>query len=264
MIKKFNIYFRAVPFLWAFFSAGCALTLPGVAVPGNLPVVATTPLPEAMKMPEHERLVYRITWLGLTAGELVAEVKGRVMWRGRPCYLIEVSARTLGMVAKFYPVEDHYRSYLDAEKFYSLRHEENRREGSYRKDAVTDFDHEAGKASFRNAVDKTEKTFDIPPGVQDNLTSAYIGRLMPLEPGQVYTFKVCNSEKVYDLFVSVSVRARVMGRLALHLTPFARLNGEDFREGRASGYVTDDEKKVPFLVVIKAPVFTRVTAVLQE
>ena len=264
MIKKFNIFFGAAPLLGALFFAGCALTQPGVVLPGKLPVITPAALPAAMKMPEHEHLVYRITWLGLTAGELVAEVKGRVTWHGRPCYLIEVTARTLGFVSKIYPVEDTYRSYLDAEKLYSLRHEENRREGSYRKDAVTDFDHEAGKAHFRNAVDKSEKIFDIPRGVQDNLTSAYIGRLMSLEPGQVYTFKVCNSEKVYDLFVSVSARTQVMGRSALHLTPFARLNGADFREGRASGYVTDDKKKIPFLVVIKAPVFTSVTAVLQE
>ncbi len=264
MIKKFNIFFSARLVLGMVFIAGCAATVPGVSVLGKLPVITTAALPAAMKMPEHERLVYRITWLGLTAGELVAEVKGRVTWRGRPCYLIEVTGRTVGFVARFYPVEDHYRSYFDAEKFYSMRHEENRREGNYRKNAVTDFDHEAGKARFRNAVDKSEKTFDIPPGIQDNLTAAYIGRLMPLEPGQVYAFKVCNSEKVYDLFVSVSVRAQVMGRSALHLTPFARINGTDFREGRASGYVTDDAKKTPFLVVIKAPVFTSVTAVLQE
>lgn len=264
MIKKFNIFFPVVPVLAAVFAAGCAVTVPGVSVLGKLPVITTSALPAAMKMPEHERLVYHITWLGLTAGELVAEVKGRVMWHGRSCYLIEVEAHTIGFVARFYPVEDHYRSYFDAEKLCSLRHEENRREGNYRKDAVTDFDHEAGKAYFRNAVDKTVKTFDIPPGIQDNLTSAYVGRLMPLEPGQVFTFKVCNSEKVYDLFVAVSVRAQVMGRPALHLTPFARINGTDFREGRASGYVTDDEKKIPFLVVIKAPIFTSVTAVLQE
>ena len=147
---------------------------------------------------------------------------------------------------------------------YSLRHEERRHEGGYVKDSITDFDHAAGKAHFRNAADGTEKTFDIPAGVQDSLTVAYMARLLPLAPGRVFTFKVCNSEKVYDLDVSATGRSRFLGRQVLHLVPFARLNGQEFREGRASGYVTDDEQKMPLEVVIKAPVFTSVTAALVE
>jgi hypothetical protein len=202
--------------------------------------------------------------MGITAGELVAEIKGKVDWKGRPCYLIEVTGRSSGFISTFYRVEDHYRSYFDAEKLYTLRHEEHRHEGAYHKDSVTDFDHDKGKAYFKNAADGTSKIFDVPPGVQDSLTAAYMGRLLPLTPGKLFTFKVCNSEKVYDLYVSISHRSRLYGRAVLHLVPFARINGDEFREGRASGYVTDDEKRIPVEVVIKAPVFTSVTARLVE
>lgn len=260
-IKKFSIFIIGIA---ATSFAGCAFT-PASPVKGIPPKIeALKGLPAREDFPEHERLVYRVKWMGITAGELVAEVKGKVDWKGRPCYLIEVTGRTSAFISAFYRVEDHYRSYFDAEKFYPLRFEEKRQEGGYRKDAVTDFDHEAGKAYFSNAADGTQKVFDIPSGVQDSLTAAYLGRLLPLAPGKIFTFKVCNSEKVYDLYVSITGSARLNGRAVLRIVPFARINGEEFREGRASGYVTDDVRRMPVEVVIKAPLFTSVTAKLVE
>jgi hypothetical protein len=263
-IKKFNIFLAGIAAASLVGVSGCAatLTVPSKNMPEEVVQVVGMPVREAL--PEHERLVYRVKWMGITAGELVAEIKGKVEWKGRSCYLIEVTGRSSGFISTFYRVEDHYRSYFDAEKFYPLRYEEYRHEGAYRKDAVTDFDHDAGKAYFRNAADNTEKVFDIPSGVQDSLTASYMGRLLPLTPGKVFTFKVCNSEKVYDLYVSISGRSQLHGQAVLHLVPFARINGEEFREGRASGYVTDDAKRIPVEFVVKAPVFTSVTARLVE
>ncbi len=264
MIKKFNIFF------WV--SALMALPLLASCVSGGVlkardillaaPSASAIDPSEKFTLPENERLVYQVKWLGITAGEFVIEIKGRTTWNGRECYLLEVNARTTGFVSSIYRVDDLYRSYLDVEKLYTLRHEERRHEGGYHKDAVTDFDHAAGKAHFRNAADGSEKTFDIPPGVQDSLTAAYVARLLPLAPGQVFTFKVCNSEKVYDLYLSVGARAQMKGRSVLHLVPFGKINGSDYREGRASGYVTDDALKIPLVLVVKAPVFTSVTATL--
>ena len=263
-IKKFSIFCITPALAGLLFLAGCAATnfVPYGGILPRIQAAAETPVAETL--PEHERLVYRVTWLGITAGELVAEIKGKVDWKGRSAYLIEVTGHTSDFISTFYRVDDLYRSYLDVEKLYSLRHEERRHEGKYQKDAVTDFDHEAGKAYFSNAADGTKKTFDIPAGVQDSLTVAYIARLLPLAPGKVFSFKVCNSEKVYDLYVSVPGQAKVNGRAVLRLVPFARINGAAFREGRASGYVTDDDTKIPLEVVIKAPVFTSVTAKLVQ
>ncbi len=272
MIKKFNIFlgriFTARPALIvlaaALALAGCASVPPVLPKGFTMQEAVTAPASSLKSFPDTERLVYRITWMGITAGELVCEIKGKVVWQGRLCYLLEVRGRTLGFVATFYKMDDVYRSYVDAEHLYPLRYEEHRHEGGYHKDAVTDLDHVAGKAWFRNAADHTEKTYDIPSGVQDNVSAAYLARLWPLEPGKVFTAKIASSEKVYDLYLSVSRREKVRGRPALHLVPFAWINGREFREGRASGYVSDDAQRTPFLVVIKAPVFTSVTAVLAE
>ena len=80
----------------------------------------------------------------------------------------------------------------------------------------------------------------------------------------MFHVKVCNSEKVYDLYISARGRSVIAGRRTFHLVPFAKINGDDIREGRGSGYVTDDAARLPLWVVIKGPVFTQVTAVLDS
>lgn len=250
------------------FMAGCAPGIKPLAFKEIPEVQVVTQVSSKAVLPEHEKLVYQVRWLGIMAGEIIAEIKGRVLWKGRPCYLIEVTARTRGFVSSIYRVDDLYRSYLDAETFYTLRHEEHRHEGGFHKDSVTDFDHDTGKAYFKNAVDGSSKTFAIPAAVQDTITASYVARLLALAPGKSFAFKVVNSEKVYDLFATVTGRSRMMhaGRSydVLHVVPFARINGAEAREGRASGFFTDDERKIPLVVTIKAPVFTKVTATLLE
>lgn len=268
MIKKFNIFLFVLTGVSLTFIVGCAsgVTLSALSKAEIQPAVAVN-IESSHTLPEYEKLVFEVKWLGIIAGEIVAEIKGRVIWQDRPCYLIEVTARTRGFVSSIYNVDDLYRSYLDAEKYFTLRYEERRQEGSYRKDAVTDFDHAKGKAYFSNAVDGSKKVYDIPYGVQDSVTAAYAARLLPLDVGKVFEFKVCNSEKVYDLYAAITGRQKIVHDRkimdTLHLVPFAKINGSEVREGRVSGFLTDDARKVPLRVVIKAPVFTQVTATLK-
>ena len=218
-------------------------------------------------LPEREKLTYRVKWIGIPAGEIVSEIKGFAEVRGRKAYVLEVTARTVGICSALYRIEDHYVSYLDVERLHILRQEVHRREGGYRKDSVTDFDQEAHKAFFRSATDGSEKTFDIPPDVQDTITASYVLRLLPLQAAHTYKIPVINSEKNYDVFVAVSEKETLAvpghgRREVFHITPFAKLGGEAVREGRMTGFVGVEAGHTPFSVAIKAPVFTAVTAVL--
>ncbi|MBF0619822.1 MAG: DUF3108 domain-containing protein [Candidatus Omnitrophica bacterium] len=225
--------------------------------------------PQARVLPLHEKLVFRVKWLGLTAGELVSEIKGIEDLNGRKAYRIEVTARTLGFTSTIYRIDDHYVSHLDVETLVTLRHEVHRREGSYKKDAVIDFDQVAHKAYFKSQTDGTSKVIDIPPETHDTVTAAYVARLLPLTPGKFFEMKVLNSEKVYDLFVAVPEKAQraIASRpRAPYLTikPYAKTSGQEVREGSLSGFVTDDAHRDPVLVVIKAPVFTSLVAQLMS
>ena len=218
------------------------------------------------KLPVKERVVFKIKWLGITAGEIVAEIKGITELRGRKAYLIEVSAKTTGFCSTLYRVEDRYVSYLDVEKLYSLRHEVHRREGGYKKDAVIDFDQDKHLAYLKNITDGSEKSFSIPTDTQDTVTASYVARTLDLTPGRNFNIKVCNSEKNYtiDLFIGKKIKMLVFGKKGLvdvvRLQPRAHYKNNVVRDGRLSGYVEAASGHTPVFIVIKAPVFTRLTA----
>jgi hypothetical protein len=218
-------------------------------------------------LPQKERLIFRVKWMGIPAGVITSEIKGIEEIRGRRAYRIEVTAKTTGVCSMLYRVEDRYVSYLDIERLHSLRHEVHRREGGYKKDAITDFDQDLHKAHFKSLTDGTEKTLDIPPDTQDTISAAYVMRTRGLEVGGSYEVKICNSEKNYDIFFDVTgmgtLSVAALGpRKVLSVKPHGRLNGKEVRDGRMSGWISAEEGHVPYRIVIKAPVFTQVSAFL--
>jgi hypothetical protein len=216
------------------------------------------------KLPEHEKLTFRVKWLAITAGEITVEIKGIEEIRGRKAYKIEAHARTTGFCSTVYKVDSRYVSYLDVEKLYTLRHEVHRREGSYKKDAVTDFDQETHKAHYKSSTDGSEKTFSIPSDTQATITALYIARLRSLTEKNPLELKICNNERNYEAVLKVVERTSLTvpgrgKREVLLIRPIDKY-GKTVRQGRMSGYVSVEPGHEPYLFIIKAPVFTSVTA----
>ncbi|MBF0121883.1 MAG: DUF3108 domain-containing protein [Candidatus Omnitrophica bacterium] len=234
----------------------------------SFPALAAMPGSGAVwVLPETEKLVFRMKWIGIPAGMITAEIKGIEEIRGRRAYRIEVTARTTGICRALYRIEDRYVSYLDVERLHTLRHEVHRREGGYKKDAVTDFDQERHQAHFKSLTDGSEKTFDIPPDTQDTISAAYVMRTRDLQAGGSYDVKICNSEKNYDIFFHVLGKGVLsvpgLGRREVFsVKPYGHLKGKEVRDGRLSGWISTEPGHVPYRIVIKAPVFTQVTAFL--
>jgi len=225
--------------------------------------------PVQSELPEYENLKYTIRWLGLPVGYITASIKGIKEINGRKAYHLEVKAKTNDFCSAIYKVDDKFVSYMDTENFYTLRHEVYRREGKYKKDAITNFDHIAQKAHFKNLLDKSEKKFNIPEGTQDTLSACYYFRLLPTEIGERIEYAVCNNEKNYKLFgVAESkgiIRVPRLGRKkSLYIQPYAKIDGEKVKKGRVSGYFSVDSKRTPLLAIVQAPMFTEVTAALSE
>ena len=218
-------------------------------------------------LPETEKLTFRMKWIGIPAGVITAEIKGIEEIHGRRAYRIEVTAKTTGLCSILYRIEDRYVSYLDIERLHTLRHEVHRREGGYKKDAVTDFDQDLHRAHFKSLSDGSEKTFDIPPDAQDTISAAYVMRTRAFEVGGSYGVKICNSEKNYDILLNVlgtgvlSVAGRGQQKV-FSIKPYGHLNGKEVRDGRMSGWVSVEPGHLPYRIVIKAPVFTQVSAFL--
>lgn len=223
--------------------------------------------PELPVLPVYEKLTYEVRWLGFHIGSLTLAVLGTQEVGGRPVYLLEGTMSTNNLLSKVYPIRDRYLSYMDTQELYTLRHEVYRRDGGYRKDAVTDFDQKAHTASFENMLDGSKKTFPVPLGVHDLLTSFYHLCLIPLAVGDTVEYYVCNNEKNYR--VSHAVRSTAIIRLsrfddraheAFLIEPVAyRLEGEKVEKGTVKAYLSVEPRRHLLFAEIKGPVFTKVT-----
>lgn len=221
------------------------------------------------RMPLSEELTYKIKWLGIPVGIATARINGIKNINGRDAYELVITAKTNDFCSKIYKVEDRYVSYMDVKEFYTLRHEVYRREGRYKKDAVTDFDQVNHKAYFKHLFNKSTKIVDIPPNTQDSVSIAYYFRLVPVKLGEMKKFSVYNNESVYQIYgmieKKVTIKVPHIGpKEAFLIQPYAKLKGEEVKKGSARGYFSCDEKRVPLIGIVKGPVFTEVVAYLVE
>jgi hypothetical protein len=229
-------------------------------------IVIETPDP---RLPEREILTYNVQWIGLTVGNITISIKGIDKVNGRDAYVLEAVFQSNAFLSSIYKIEDRYVSYMDVEKLYTLRHEVYRRDGSYKKDAITDFDQVNHKAHFKNFIDNSEKNFDIPENLHDVLTAAYFLMLIPLKGGDNIELPVCNNESNYQLVGAVESRAFIKTpgageKRAFLIQPYARLNGELVKKGNLKAYFSCDKRRLPLLAVLQGPVFTEATIVLSK
>jgi len=221
------------------------------------------------RLPEYEKLTYEMNWIGIPVGTLTTSVTGIKNVNGRDAYVLEAIAKTNGFFSKIYRIDDRFISYMDIEKLHTLRHEVYRRDGSYKKDAITDFDQINHKAHFKNFLDKSEKHFDIPDNTQDILSACYYFRLLGLKVGDKVEYDVCSNEDNYR-FLGL-IQSKMFIRLpkigeneAFQLLPYAKLQEKKVDKGRVSAYFSCDKKRTPLFAVVKGPVFTEVGITLTK
>lgn len=226
-------------------------------------------IPGSRTLPAHERLTFRVVWLGLRVGTITASINGIKKVNGRDAYECEAIVKTDNILKNIYPINDRYLSYVDVEMLYALRHEVYRREGRYKKDAITDFDQITHKAYFRNLLDGSKKVVDIPPDVQDSLSAVHYFRTVNVEIGAPIEYSVYNNEGIYKLFALPDRMRRVKVpdsglRDAFHVQPYAKIRGEVVKKGEASGYFSCNRNRMLLSASVRAPLFTKVTAYLEK
>ncbi|HAH20167.1 MAG: hypothetical protein A2Y00_10495 [Omnitrophica WOR_2 bacterium GWF2_43_52] len=219
-----------------------------------------------MKLPDYEKLTYEVRWLGMRLGVLTSSIVGVKNFKGRKVYVLEATMKTNAFFSKIYKIDDRFISHMDAEKLYSLRHEVHRRDGSFKKDAITEFDQVNHKAYFKNLGDGKEKSFDIPAGVQDILSACYYFMLLSLQPGSGIDYYVCNNENNYQFFGFARSHALIKLPVfkkketeAVLVEPYAKLDGKNIDKGRVSAYFSLDKRRIPLAAIVKGPVFTEVS-----
>jgi len=234
--------------------------------------VEETSKPVALSEPQKEFKVgefhkFQMRWLGAPVGYVTYVIEREDVVKGRDVYVVSINVRTNDFASRIYKIVDKYTSYIDKEKLIPLRYDVDRSEGRYRKRATTYFDHENGKAYFENFLDGSKKTYEIPNGVLDPVSSILKARTVDIAVGKELVFNIANNEKVYNLFAMMERKEWIelpeLGSFeAFFMAPYAILRGKRVRKGKVCGYISCDDQRILLYAEARAPLFTKLTATL--
>ncbi|HZR47803.1 MAG TPA: DUF3108 domain-containing protein [Candidatus Manganitrophaceae bacterium] len=213
-----------------------------------------------------ERLVYDITYLGAKGGKAVLEVLEKTRMKGRDVYRIVSTAQSNDFVSLFYPVDDRIESFMDVEGLYSHHIIIKQQEGKRKREKIIDFDQVRHRA-IQIKQDK-RNVFEIPPKVQDSLSSLYFFRTTPpVEVGESTYIDVHESEKNWQLEIRSLAKEEVttpVGKFnTVKVQAKVRYEGLFMEKGDVFIWFTDDYKRIPVMMTSKIKIGT-ITATLSS
>lgn len=213
-----------------------------------------------------ERLTYDITYLGAKAGIAVMEVLEKTTLKGREVYHILSTAQSNDFVSLFYPVDDRIESFVDVEGFYSHYIKIKQHQGKRKREKVISFDQIQHRAvQFKN---NKEKVFEIPPQVQDSLSSLYFFRVKnAIDVGRSVFIDVHESEKNWLLEIRGMARERVTTPVGtfdtIKVQAMVQYEGLFMDKGDVFIWFTEDEKRIPVMMKSKIKIGS-ITAILSS
>lgn len=202
-----------------------------------------------------EELTFDVNYGFVTAGEAKMSIPSYQTIFDRKCYQLLFTVNSKPFFDWMYKVRDRYESLLDIDGLFPWKFEQSIREGGYSKDFVARFDQERGIA-YAN-----EKTYPIPPFVQDILSAFYFVRSVNYDsyrPGQKMWFKNFYKDTTYALGVKYCGRQELSveaGKFkTIILEPLIKEGGLFKASGRILLWVTDDDRKMPVQVEAEIPI----------
>ncbi|MBI5750296.1 MAG: DUF3108 domain-containing protein [Nitrospinae bacterium] len=205
----------------------------------------TKPVPFAVG----EKFTFDITWMGISAATATLEVFQKTKYKGKEVYHIVSTARSSKFISTFYPVDDRVETFIDSKEIFSYLLKVRQREGRYKSDKETEFDHVNHKAYYRKVGSK-EEVFDIPPKIQDALSCYYYFRTMDnIEVGKSVIIETFESKKTWQLEVQALGREKIKTPAGefntILVKPLLKFKGIFINKGDVYLWITDDHRKIP-------------------
>lgn len=201
-----------------------------------------------------EKLVYRVHYGWLTAGEAVFEVYPRLyVVNGLVSYVFRGSGKTAAAFEWFYKVRDYMDTYVDTAQMRSLLYYRYVNEGDFHFVDTVHFDYERMEIRGRKGV------FPMTDGVMDMLGAFYYARRLDIRAmpdGTVVPVPVFLDDKIYDLGMKILGRETIKTELGtfrcIKITPLVVADRVFRGREEMIMWVTDDENLIP--VKITSPV----------
>jgi len=224
---------------------------------GGMDVRAADPRPE-LWFPVGEKLTYRIYW-GVFQVGITTATTSWLEEDGRTLLAIRFRTRTNRLVEKIYPVDDFLETVVDPLTFLPVRFTKRLKEGRYRSDETTVFDHARGAAHWRSNLSDRKKTLEIDPDTRDVISFMYFMRSRTFQTGETINSRVMADEKIYDLQIRVGRRENLklpkLGRrMSFKLEPEAAFQGLFVRKGKLWMWVSDDAQRWCTRLAARVPV----------
>lgn len=201
-----------------------------------------------------EHIEYRVHYGFVNAAEAIVDVDDKFQTaNGKPCYKVNIVARTLGMTDWFTKVRDVWTSYIDTALILPQLFYQKKQEGNYKNEQKIVFNHNTNTAKQYDIDDDNEKkNYNVPDNIQDVVSGYYflrtidfskmdIGASVPVTfffEGEIYNMrlKYRGKEVVKTKFGKVNT---------FKITPQLPKNNFFQDEESVKLWVTDDANKIP-------------------
>ena len=211
-----------------------------------------------------ERLVYRLRWTIVDAGEAVLNVRPMATIDGRTVHHFELSVRSNAFIDAFYKVRDEVDAYADIDLNRSAYYQKAQREGRTERDVTVAFDWQTNTARYTKVEKEgTEvKTTLLMPGSFDPLSAFFYVRSVPITgPGMVIERPITDGNK------NVVGQVRVVKRETISVSgknydtfliePDLKHIGGVFEkspDAKIQIWVTADQRQIPVMLKSKVVV----------
>lgn len=213
-----------------------------------------------------ETLKFKMTYGIFTVGRGRATVNPEYFkLNNRNCYKVDVYAETVGMVNWVTDIDDQWGAYIDTVAIVPHMFYRKIREGRYKKDEQTYFDHLNRKINVRTADKETGKfkepvQFEAPPQVRDMVSGFLYLRIMDfskLKIRDTVEIKGFFEDEFYSMKIVYhgreTIRTKVGKVRTLVFKPVMPANKLFDGENSITAYFSDDKNRIP--VKIDAQMF---------
>lgn len=178
----------------------------------------------------------------------------------RECFKVDVYGKTVGMVDWVADVDDQWGAYVDTAALVPHQFYRKIREGRYKKDEWTNFDHPNQKIEVKVLNNKTGKLkdpkyYEGPPHVRDMISGFLYLRVMDfstLKPGDTVNIKGFFEDEFYSMniiYKGKSVVKLKVGKVrALVFKPVMPKNKLFDGENSVTAWFSDDKNRIPLKI----------------
>lgn len=213
-----------------------------------------------------ETLHFKMTYGFFTVGRGTAEISPKYFkLNNRDCFKVDIHAKTVGMIDWVTDINDQWGAYIDTAALVPHMFYRRIREGRYKKDEQTYFDHQTKKIQVITADKHTgkwkePKFFDAPAQVRDMIAGFLYLRTIDMsniQKGDTVVVAGFFEDEFYKMKIVYQgkdvIRTKVGKVRCLAFKPVMPKNSLFDGEDSITAYFSDDKNRIP--VKIDAEMF---------